>query len=501
MIRKVVCIGAGFVGGPLGSVIAYKCPDVQVTIVDKNKARVDAWNSDCLPMFEPGLEDLISSIRRRPQEPLGNDANACNLTFSTDVENAIEEADLIMLCIDTPTKRFGIGQGKALDLTNIQAAVRTIARVSKTDKIVVEKSTVPCGTADKIRDLLYSTSQNDCRFEVLSNPEFLSEGTTIKDLLHPSRVLIGHQQTPSATKAAEELASIYERWTPSNLIVTMDQWSSELSKLGANAMLAQRLSSINSLSAICEAVGADINSVSESCGLDPRIGNQMLRSTLGWGGGCFEKDVLCLVYLAESLGLTEVANYWAAVVEMNNYQKSRFFMRIVDCMHGCVGAKSIAILGFSFKKNTSDSKCSAAIPLAQNLITEGATVSVYDPMVQADRVVADVNPSNPSALRVCTTAYEACEGADAIVIATDWDEFQTPMSNGDIQMSDTKRNTEDFQSPPPTPDGEKHLDWSRIMSGMQEPKFIFDGRNMLDGHYLKRLGARYHRIGSRSTSS
>ncbi|GAB1195151.1 hypothetical protein APSETT444_004405 [Aspergillus pseudonomiae] len=480
--------------GPLATVIAYQCPDIQVTVVDKNKARIDAWNTTTPPLYEPGLEDVLSSVRQRETQ--------CNLIFSTDIDHAIREAELIMLCIDTPTKENGIGKGLALDLANTQAAVRTIAQAAESDKIVVEKSTVPCGTADKIRDLLESNSKTGCQFEVLSNPEFLSEGTSITDLLYPTKVLIGHQQRPSSRRAAEELAAIYARWVSPELIITMDRWSSELAKLAANAMLAQRISSVNSLSAICEAVGADIESVSASCGMDPRIGKGMLKSTLGWGGGCFEKDILCLVYLARSLGLTPVANYWASVVEMNEYQKSRFFMRIVSSMHGSVGAKSIAILGFAFKKNTSDTKNSAALPLVQSLLQEGALVSIYDPMVPPDRILTDVNAagSHSASVQVSTSAYEACNGADAVVIATEWDEFQTPMPTGDVRMTTAKDTSiEEPRSPPSTPsDKEGRLDWNRITDHMRPPKFIFDGRNMLDRQYVEQLGARYVGIGSGS---
>ncbi|KAE8374710.1 UDP-glucose/GDP-mannose dehydrogenase family, NAD binding domain-containing protein [Aspergillus bertholletiae] len=494
MIRNVVCIGAGFVGGPLATVIAHQCPDIQVTVVDKNQERIDAWNTATPPLYEPGLEDVLSNVRQRESE--------CNLVFSTDIDRAIREGELIMLCIDTPTKGNGIGKGMALDLANTQAAVRTIAQAAETDKIVVEKSTVPCGTADKIRDLLEANSKNGCRFEVLSNPEFLSEGTSITDLFYPTKVLIGHQQTPSSCKAAEELAAIYARWVPLELIITMDSWSSELSKLASNAMLAQRISSINSLTAICEAVGADIDSVSVSCGMDPRIGKQMLKSTLGWGGGCFEKDILCLIYLARSLGLTPVANYWASVIEMNEYQKSRFFMRIVSSMHGSVAAKPIAILGFAFKKNTSDTKNSAAIPLVRNLLQEGALVSIYDPMVPPDRILKDVNATDSqySSVQVCTSAYEACNGAEAVVIATEWDEFQTAIPTGDVRMTVANDTTpKEPQSPPGTPDDkDRRLNWELIVNHMRPPKFIFDGRNILDKQYLGQLGARYVGIGNGS---
>lgn len=518
--------------------IAYQCPDTLVTIVDVDQRRIDAWNSDSLPMYEPGLEDILASIRQRPtqiaQSESGEDMS--NLRFSTDIEQAINDADIIVLCIDTPTKSFGIGKGVAPDLSNIQAAVRTIARVATSDKIVVEKSTVPCGTAELIRDLvsftcvqlkrdkanenqLQSGSPHQVRFEVLSNPEFLSEGTTITDLLHPSRVLIGCQQTPSGTKAAAALSAIYEAWVPRDRIKTMDCWSSELSKLAANAMLAQRLSSINSLSAICEAVGGDVDSLSMACGLDPRLGPAMLKSGLGWGGGCFEKDVLDLVYIARTLGLDAVADYWASVIEMNNEQKTRFLRRILSCMHGSVRGKSIAILGFAFKKNTSDTKKSPAIPVVRGLLAEGARISIYDPMVPSTTILADLAPLSDrerAQLHIRETAYEACDNADAVAIVTEWDEFRMAETRKRSSTQSTLTDDEQdwtTQQPPTsrclTPDSEENLftaspvtresvDWEHIVHRMQNPKFVFDGRNILPGERMEALGCRYVRVGRMS---
>lgn len=336
----------------------------------------------------------------------------------------------------------------------------------------------------------------EANFEVLSNPEFLSEGTTIHDLQYPARVLIGSQQTPAGHEAAATLAQLYEAWVPSKLIKMMDCWSSELSKLAANAMLAQRLSSINSLSSICEIVGGDIDAVSAACGLDPRIGPGMLQSGLGWGGGCFEKDVRGLAYIASCLGLNDVSDYWMSVVEMNNLQKTRFLRRILACMHGSVRRKKIAILGFAFKKNTSDTKGSPAIALVKGLLDEGADVAIYDPMVPNSQIETDL-AGQP--VRICKTAYEACEQAEAVVVATDWDEFRMapsqPQNTRVSESGELQCLTPDSDRSPSTPDG---MEWERIVQGMQRPKHVFDGRNVLQGGRLETMGCRYVRIGQMS---
>lgn len=358
------------------------------------------------------------------------------------------------------------------------------------------------------------SSDHQAQFEVLSNPEFLSEGSAITNLLHPSRVLIGSQQTPSGHKAAAALAAIYEAWVPRDLIKTMDCWSSELAKLGANAMLAQRLSSINSLSAICEVVGGDIESVYEACALDPRIGRDMLRPGAGWGGGCFQKDILDLVYIARSLGLDTVANYWMAVIEMNDDQKAWFLRRIISCMHGSVARKPIAILGFSFKKNTSDTKNSPVIQLVQGLLDEGAHVSIYDPMVPSTSILTELASSSEAEqarTRICTTAYEACDGAEAVVIAIDWDEFQmtdqgssTPCNAGEEAGRRLTPESDEHLPAQPLPSssspGKEPMDWNRIVQGMQKPKLVFDSWNCLPGERVSQLGCRYVPIGRRSES-
>ncbi|RAK98463.1 uncharacterized protein BO80DRAFT_466911 [Aspergillus ibericus CBS 121593] len=360
MIQNVACIGAGFVGGPLGVVIAYKCPNVRVVVADKNESRIGAWANGSPPLYEPDLNEMLAKVQ-------GREETQQNLEFVTMVESAIEQADVIFLCVDTPTKSFGTGRGCAADLTNIQGVAHTIAQVARGKKIIVEKSTLTiCGSP-------YA------QYEILSNPEFLAEGSAIENLLRPSRVLIGSAQTETGRRAADSLAALYEIWVPRSSILHMDRWSSELAKLAANAMLAQRISSINSLSAICEVAGAgtaNVDAVSTACGLDPRIGPHMLRGGIGWGGGCFRKDVLDLVYIARSLHLHDVAAYWESVITMNDWQQSRFVQRIITCMHGGIAGRRIAVLGFPFKENTSDTKTSPAIGVVRGLVEEGAKVSM-----------------------------------------------------------------------------------------------------------------------------
>jgi UDPglucose 6-dehydrogenase len=375
---NICCIGAGYVGGPTCAVIASKCPDIKVTIVDINERRIAAWNGSDLPVYEPGLEEIVFKYRNR------------NLFFSTDVDSAIQEADLIFVSVNTPTKKSGMGAGYASDLTYLEAATRRIGQVATSSKIVVEKSTVPCKTAESMRAILEAHSTDSIRFDLLSNPEFLAEGTAISDLLHPDRVLIGSMETPEGVKARRVLEWVYNHWVPQEKIITANLWSSELSKLAANAMLAQRISSINSLSAICEATGADVEQVSYAIGLDSRIGSKFLKASVGFGGSCFQKDILNLVYLSESLGLKEVADYWHQVVIMNDYQKRRFYERIVKKLFNTITSKRICILGFAFKKDTADTRESAAISLIKNLLSERAHVSVYDPKVPKHLILQDL---------------------------------------------------------------------------------------------------------------
>jgi UDPglucose 6-dehydrogenase len=435
------------------AVIALKAPDIQVTVVDMNTTRIAAWNSDTLPIYEPGLDAVVKEARGR------------NLFFTTDVKGAIAAADIIFVSVNTPTKTYGVGAGRAADLRYIESVARTIAEVSTTPKIIVEKSTIPVKTAETIQQIL-AANTNGATFQVLSNPEFLAEGTAVPDLFNPDRVLIGGERTPAGDAAVAKLVSIYARWVPRERILTTNLWSSELSKLVANAFLAQRISSINSISALCEATGADVDEVANAIGKDSRIGPKFLKASVGFGGSCFQKDILNLVYICESLGLPEVAAYWNGVVAMNDYQKSRFSAKIVRSLFNTVADKRIAVLGFAFKKDTNDTRESAAIEVVRNLLAEQANVVVYDPKVPAAEIIADVlgkGQSNPR-LTVAPSAYAAAEGAHAIAIVTEWDEFKT-------------------------------LDYAKVFAGMQKPAFLFDGRNIVDLAALRALGFRAHGIG------
>ncbi|EJT48388.1 UDP-glucose dehydrogenase [Trichosporon asahii var. asahii CBS 8904] len=459
-VKKICCIGAGYVGGPTCAVIALKCPHIQVTIVDLNQARIDAWNSDNLPIYEPGLDDVVKAARGK------------NLFFSTDVDKGIAEADLIFVSVNTPTKKSGIGAGFAADLNFLQLATRRIAEVSTSSKIVVEKSTVPCRTAESMRTILEANSKPGCTFDILSNPEFLAEGTAINDLFAPDRVLIGSLQTESGINACKALTEVYANWVPKDRILTVGLWSSELSKLAANAMLAQRISSVNALSAICEATGANIDEVAYAVGKDTRVGPKFLKASVGFGGSCFQKDILNLVYLSESLHLPEVAKYWRAVVEMNEFQKDRFSRKVVETLFNTITGKKIAILGWAFKKDTGDTRESPSISIANHFLSEKARVTIYDPQVTEEQIWLDLTdygsiPAEPIKPHVSIqkSAEEACKGAEAIVICTEWDEFKT-------------------------------LDWQKIYDNCPRPAFVFDGRLMLDRSKLQQIGFKVITIGT-----
>ncbi len=458
-VRRVCCIGAGYVGGPTCSVIAYKCPEIKVTVVDISQPRIDAWNSDELPIYEPGLCDIVKEVRGK------------NLFFSTDVENAIQMADLIFISVNTPTKTFGVGKGRAPDLKYVESAARKIAEVAKAPKVVVEKSTVPVKAAESISKILRHLSP-DIPFQVLSNPEFLAEGTAIRDLLNPDRVLIGGENSTGGHSAIGELSSIYEHWVPKERLITMNTWSSELSKLAANAFLAQRISSINAISAVCEATGANVEEVAHAIGQDSRIGSKFLKASVGFGGSCFQKDVLNLVYLSEVLNLPEVAEYWHQVVLMNDYQRRRFASKIVDRLFQTVTGKCIAIYGFSYKKNTGDTRESSSIHICKHLLDEEAKVVIYDPKVESEQIKLDL--TDPGIMNdttrfdrlvsIVSDPYSAADGAHAIVICTEWDEFVT-------------------------------LDYQRIYNSMQKPAFVFDGRLILDHEKLCQIGFQVEVIG------
>ena len=379
-IKNICCIGAGYVGGPTMAVIAMKCPDIKVTVVDLNAARIAAWNGplENLPIYEPGLAEVVAEARGR------------NLFFSTEVDKAIEKAEMIFMAVNTPTKTEGEGAGMAADLRFVEACAKNIARVAKTDKIVIEKSTLPVRTAEKIKEILDSEG-NGVHFEILSNPEFLAEGTAIEDLFKSDRVLIGGDASETGQKAVQALVDIYANWIPKEKILTTNVWSSELSKLASNAMLAQRISSINSLSALCEKTGADIEELSKAIGMDHRIGSKFLKASVGFGGSCFQKDILNLVYLCRHYGLEEVADYWHQVIKINDYQKDRFAQKIIDHFGGDLTGKKIAILGWAFKANTNDSRESPAIYVAEKLFKAGAILEIYDPMVSKESIFSDID--------------------------------------------------------------------------------------------------------------
>eukprot|EP00241_Pyramimonas_parkeae_P002101 CAMPEP_0114256486 /NCGR_PEP_ID=MMETSP0058-20121206/18180_1 /TAXON_ID=36894 /ORGANISM="Pyramimonas parkeae, CCMP726" /LENGTH=486 /DNA_ID=CAMNT_0001371059 /DNA_START=46 /DNA_END=1506 /DNA_ORIENTATION=+ len=462
--KKVVCIGAGYVGGPTMAMIALKCPDIEVVVVDLNQARIDAWNSDELPIYEPGLFEVVKACRGR------------NLFFCTDSLKHIAEGDVIFVSVNTPTKTKGLGAGMAADLTYWESAARGIASVSKGYKIIVEKSTVPVKTAEAVEKVLKTCCDSSFTFDVLSNPEFLAEGTAMKDLLNPDRVLIGGRETPSGHKAMATLKAVYEQWIPPSQVITANLWSAELTKLAANAMLAQRISSVNALSALCESTGADISQVSSAIGMDSRVGSKFLNASVGFGGSCFQKDILNLVYICESQGLFEVAAYWKQVVDMNNYQKNRFVKRIISTMFNTVSGKKIAILGFAFKKDTGDTRETPAIDVCRGLLTDGAKLSVYDPQVKEDVVMRElsmgkfewdhpgVQSGDSSEIVqknvVCVDSLtKACEGAHALAICTEWDEFKS-----------------------------SQCDYKKIFEVMMKPAFLFDGRNILDHEEMREIG-------------
>ena len=420
-IKNICCIGAGYVGGPTMAVIALKRPDIKVTVVDLNSARIAAWNGplENLPIYEPGLAQVVAEARGR------------NLFFSTEVDKAIEQAEMIFMAVNTPTKKEGEGAGMAADLRYVEACAKNIARVSKTDKIVIEKSTLPVRTAEKIKEILEENS-TDIHFEILSNPEFLAEGTAIQDLFKSDRVLIGGDQTESGQKAVQALVDIYANWIPKEKILTTNVWSSELSKLASNAMLAQRISSINSLSALCEKTGADVKELSKAIGMDHRIGPHFLKASVGFGGSCFQKDILNLVYLCKYYGLEEVADYWHQVIKTNDYQKDRFAQKIIDHFGGDLTGKKITILGWAFKANTNDSRESPAIYVAEKLFKAGAILEIYDPMVSKESIFSDIDfyweASNKEDITTRISVLDSIStldlSFDAVAILTEWQEFK-----------------------------------------------------------------------------
>ena len=446
---KICCIGAGYVGGPTMAMIARKCPDVQVTVVDINEKRIAAWQSDELPIYEPGLLEVVQEARGR------------NLFFSTDVDQGIRDADIVFVSVNTPTKTFGEGAGRASDLQYWELCARRIKEVSTSDKIIVEKSTLPVRTAEAMERVLHA-GDNPVHFEVLSNPEFLAEGTAVADLENPDRVLIGGHETESGQKAMQVLVDIYARWIPRERILTANVWSAELSKLTANAFLAQRVSSINAVSALCEATGADVGEVAHAIGTDSRIGSKFLKASIGFGGSCFKKDILNLVYLCESYGLKEPAAYWRQVVELNEYQESRFVSTMLHTMFNTIANKRIAVFGFAFKADTGDTRESPAIKVCRALAAEHATIVVSDPQA-IENAKLEV-PELADWIEYEEDPYRAASGAHAIAVLTDWQLY-------------------------------RKLDYQRIYDGMQKPAFLFDGRNMLDHAALFDMGFEVYSIG------
>jgi UDPglucose 6-dehydrogenase len=461
IVKNICCIGAGYVGGPTMSVIAQKCPEISVNVVDLNRERIAAWNDadvNNIPIYEPGLSEVVAEARGR------------NLFFSTEVDEAIAAADMIFISVNTPTKTYGIGKGMAADLKFIELAARQIARISTGDKIVVEKSTLPVRTAEALKSILHNTG-NGVNFQILSNPEFLAEGTAVEDLHAPDRILIGGEEGEAGQEAMQALVDVYAKWVPRENIITSNVWSSELSKLTANAFLAQRVSSINAISELCEHTGADVNEVAGAIGRDSRIGPKFLKASVGFGGSCFQKDILNLVYISRSYGLQAVADYWEQVIIMNDHQKKRFAQNIVTTLFNTVSGKKIAFLGWAFKKDTNDTRESAAIYVADELLAERAEVTVYDPKVKRLQMLGDLNYlntreriENESLLSTMEDAYQACEGAHAIAILTEWDEFT-------------------------------ELNWQKIYQNMEKPAFVFDGRAILNKANLEKIGFQVYRIG------
>jgi len=449
--KNILCIGAGYVGGPTMAAIALKCPELRVEIVDINAERIRQWNSGDIPIFEPGLDEIVNQVRGK------------NLFFSTEIAEGIKKADIIFVSVNTPTKTFGEGAGMASDLQHWENTAHAIVAHSQGDKIIVEKSTLPVRTAEAMERIL-KANRRGIRFEVLSNPEFLAEGSAVIDLLEPDRVLIGAHRTPEGLAAEKELVDIYAHWIPREKIITTNLWSAELSKLVANAFLAQRISSVNAISALCEKADADISEIAYAIGSDSRIGSKFLNASIGFGGSCFQKDILNLVYICKSYGLTEVADYWEMVVKMNEYQKRRFVQGIVREMFNTIAGKKIALFGFAFKANTGDTRESPAVQVTRDLLEEHAYVAITDPQALENakqdlqgtdgRVSYEVDP------------YNAAEDAFAIAVITEWEEY-------------------------------RRLDFERIYRSMKKPAFIFDGRNILDHGKLYEIGFNVYPIGKK----
>ncbi|KAK3389941.1 hypothetical protein B0H63DRAFT_105733 [Podospora didyma] len=592
-VRNICCVGAGYVGGPTAAVIAFQNPHIRVTVVDRDEKRIRRWNSQHPPIYEPGLNDILRVARDGSRQCIVCTESECsdgssqcggngcasttvaarlpNLFFTTDVAKCISEADVVLIAVNTPTKSRGTGAGSATDMAAFEAVTAVVAQHARPGAIIVEKSTVPCRTAELVQDTL-SLHRPNVHFEVLSNPEFLAAGTAIKDLLTADRILIGSSSTPAGHRAAAALASVYASWVPKSRIITTNIFSSELAKLVANSMLAQRISSINSIAAICDATGADVDEVASAIGADSRIGSKFLNAGIGFGGSCFKKDVLSLVYLAETLILPEVAEYWRAVIMMNEYSRNRFVARVVRCLNNTLSGKKVTLFGYAFKKDTNDTRESPALDIIRTLAEEGPQeIAIFDPccipaqmedeirrFVGANFLKADGGP-----VAVYGNAYAACEGSDAVMITTAFDEFKNS-ATGEITIAGRPKacsvdprpfeHTEptegdllalhtylqrmvtpatpvasvldplDRLNPFPTctedcPDcelekatgttgygaGEEYvpkarLDWRKIHYHMRKPRWVFDGRGVLDISEMERLGFRVESVGRQSRS-
>jgi UDPglucose 6-dehydrogenase len=448
--KKILCLGAGYVGGPTMAVMASHNPNIEITVTDQNAERIAAWNTDKLPVFEPGLGEIVQKIRGK------------NLFFKVITPELLAEADIVFVCVGTPTKEYGEGKGMAADLQFTELAVRDIEKYCKSGTIIVEKSTVPVKTAEAILNIV-NTQGSAKKFEVLSNPEFLAEGTAIRDLENPDRVLIGHAETDAGRAAAQTVKALYAAWVKPERVLLTNVWSSELSKLVANAFLAQRVSSINSISALCEKTSASVKEISRAIGTDQRIGSRFIEASVGFGGSCFKKDILNLVYICRQQGLIEVANYWQAVIDMNDYQMRRFVGQIIETQFNSVAGKKIAILGFAFKPDTNDTRESPAIYVCKRLIEEKAQIFIHDPQA-LDNAKKDLRGID-TGVTYTTNLSEAVAGAHAIVVLTQWREYA-------------------------------ELDYAKIFEKMQKPAFVFDGRAMLDAAKLHKIGFNVTQIGT-----
>lgn len=566
-IQNICCVGAGYVGGPTAAIIAFRNPHIRVTVADKDERRIRRWNSRHLPIYEPGLAEIVriarDGLRDYPTPPISS-SRIPNLFFSANVSKCIRESDMIIIAVNTPTKMRGSGAGSATDMTAFEAVAADVVRHARNGSIIVEKSTVPCKTAQMIQEII-SVRRPGGHFEILSNPEFLAAGTAIHDLLHPDRVIIGSATTEAGKAAAETLAGVYASWVDRARIITTNIWSSELSKLVANSMLAQRLSSINSISAICEATGAEVNEVSVSIGMDSRVGDKFLRAGIGFGGSCFKKDVLSLVYLAESLGLKEVGAYWRQVVIMNEYQRNRFTSRVIKCLNNTLVGKKITLLGYAFKKDTSDTREAPALEIIKILLDENpGEIAIFDPCCNLYVIESEIRQlhgygppalrDDGGAVRVYSNVYEACASSNAILIVTDFDEFRNTelvavprpsyLSPGHLPLSEDMHDSSQKEVIPGTggvinplhvtyaqeklqiepncaadcPECQrengselaagkpndnlpkKQVDWKRVADNMATPKWLFDGRCIIEIKKMSQLGIRVESIGSAGDS-